>query len=70
MREPGSVDLAVYNLKGELVKRLISESMEAGEHEVHWNGRDGRGASQASGVYFARFVSGKVAMTQRLVLLQ
>jgi flagellar hook assembly protein FlgD len=70
MRTPGSVDLAVYNLRGEMVKRLISGSMEAGEHEVQWNGRDNRDASLASGVYFARFVSGKVAVTQRLVLLQ
>ncbi len=70
LQKPGSVDLAVYNLKGELVKRLVSGSVDAGEHEIQWNGRDRAGASLASGVYFARFVSGKVTMTQRLVLIQ
>jgi len=70
LREAGMVDLAVYNIKGELVKRLVSGQVEAGDHEFIWNGRDRRGASLASGVYFARFVSGKVTMTQRLVLLQ
>ena len=64
------VDLAIYNIKGELVKRLVSGQVEAGDHAIIWNGRDRRDASSASGVYFARLVSGKVTMTQRLVLLQ
>jgi len=70
LREAGMVDLAIYNIKGELVKRLVSGQVGAGEHEAIWNGRDRRGASLASGVYFARFVSAKMTMTQRLVLLQ
>ena len=70
LREPGRVDLAVYNIRGELVNRLISDQVEAGDHEIIWNGKDRRGASLASGVYFARCVSGRVTMTQRLVLLQ
>jgi hypothetical protein len=70
LRADRDVDLAVFNLKGELVKRLVSERMVAGEHSVVWDGRDHRGSSLASGVYFARFVAGDTAMTQRLVLVQ
>jgi hypothetical protein len=70
LRESGHVDLAVFNVRGELIKRLVSEQKERGEYAVVWDGRDRDGAALASGVYFARFVAGDVAMTQRLVLLQ
>jgi len=70
LREAGHVELAVFNLKGALVNRLVDERMSAGEHSAVWNGKDNNGASLASGVYFARFVAGGVVMTQRLVLIQ
>lgn len=70
LREDSQVELAIYNVKGELIKQLLSQRMAAGEHAVEWNGRDHSGASLASGVYFARFVTGRVVMSQRLVLVQ
>ncbi len=70
LREASQVDLAVFNVRGEMVKRLVSELREAGEYTVVWDGRDRGGAALASGVYFARFVAGEIAMTQRLVLIQ
>lgn len=70
IREAGNVDLAVFNIRGELIKRLVSEQKERGEYTAVWDGRDGAGSAVASGVYFARYVAGGVAMTQRLVLLQ
>lgn len=70
LRESTQVNLAVYNLKGELVKQLLAENMASGLHSVVWNGRDHGNASVASGVYFARFSAGDVVMTQRLVLVQ
>lgn len=70
VREASAVDLCVFNVRGELVKRLVTERKEPGEYAVVWDGRDRSGAAMASGVYFARFVAGNVVMSQRLVLLQ
>jgi hypothetical protein len=70
LKEDGRVELAIFNIKGELVRRLLSRRMTAGEHSVVWDGRDHRGASMASGVYLARFAAGEVVMSQRLVLVQ
>jgi len=70
VRDASQVDLAVFNVRGELVKRLVSERKGPGEYTVVWDGSDRSGAAMSSGVYFARFVAGEVAMTQRLVLLQ
>lgn len=70
LREAASVDLAVFNLKGELIRRLISAGMDAGEHEVTWDGRDRGGMALASGVYLVRLIAGDVTMTQRVLLIQ
>ncbi len=64
------VNLAVYSIRGELVRVLLSEHRGAGAHSVDWDGKDERGAGVASGVYVARFVAGSVNMTQRLVLVR
>ena len=70
LKDAGHVDLAVFNVRGQLIKKLVSETQDRGEYSVVWDGGDKRGAQMASGVYFARFVSGSVSMTRRLVLVQ
>lgn len=50
---PSHASVAVYDLRGRLVRRLVSEDLAAGVHPVAWDGRDGLGASVPSGVYFA-----------------
>jgi hypothetical protein len=65
-----SIDLAIYSIRGELVRHLLSERRGAGLHSVDWDGNDERGAGVASGVYVARFMAGPVNMTQRLVLVR
>jgi hypothetical protein len=70
LAQGGRVDLAIYNLRGELVKRLIGSVLGAGPHEVTWAGRDNNGRGVASGVYFARMEAGKIVVAQRLVLVQ
>lgn len=70
LHESSQVDLAIYNVRGERVQDLVSAPYEPGEYSVVWDGRNRNGARLASGVYFARFVAGSIAMTQRLVLIQ
>jgi hypothetical protein len=65
-----AVDLAIYSVRGELVKQLVSEHREQGLHTVVWDGTDRGGHGVSSGVYLARFVAGSVSMTQRLVLMR
>lgn len=66
----GSVLLAVYNLRGELVARLVDEAYAAGAHAVEWTGVDARGRACPSGIYFAQMKVEGVVMTQRLALLR
>jgi flagellar hook assembly protein FlgD len=48
------VILDVYNITGQLVRRLVSGRKAAGYHKVRWDGKDNRGQSVPSGVYLYR----------------
>jgi hypothetical protein len=65
-----AVNLAIYSVRGEIVKQLVNERREQGLHAIVWDGTDRGGRGVPSGVYLARFVAGSVGMTQRLVLLR
>ena len=70
LRDAGEVNLAIYNLRGELVKQLVHEQKSPGAYSAVWDGRGRDGAAVASGMYLARFVAADVVMTQRLMLVQ
>ncbi|MBM2809240.1 MAG: hypothetical protein HW422_2326 [Cutibacterium acnes] len=63
--EQTHVDLAVYNLNGQLVTRLVNEARLPGVHEVWW---DARGL--ASGTYFIRLSTAAFTRTQKVMLLK
>jgi flagellar hook assembly protein FlgD len=69
---PGTDDLkvAVYNLRGRLVRVLSSGPVEAAPGRLEWNGRDETGRPVASGVYFVRATSGAAEVSRKLVLLR
>jgi len=52
--EAGEVEIAIYNIQGQLVKNLVAVSFEQGHHKVRWNGEDNLGREAASGVYFVK----------------
>ena len=69
MREKQEVELAVYNLAGQKLVRLVEGSRSAGFHTVRWNGRDERGRELASGVYVYRLLAGKELVETRKMAL-
>ncbi len=50
--ETGHVSLAVYNLRGRLIKTLVSGNLEGGVHSVIWDGKNSRFEDVATGIYF------------------
>ena len=59
------VTIAVYDVTGRLVDRLVSQVEQAGEHTVEWN------ASRApSGIYFCRLEAAGVVDTRKLVVMK
>ncbi len=52
--ERSPVTIAVYDIRGRLVRNLVDDVRSAGKHRVAWDGRDEHGSSVASGIYFLR----------------
>jgi hypothetical protein len=66
----GPTQLRIYDVRGQLVRRLVEQDFEAGVHTVSWNGTDDRGAHVASGVYHLRLVHAQGTLTRKLTLVE
>ena len=64
------VELCIYNILGQKVKTLVSESQSAGEHTVEWDGTNGRGQHVSSGVYFYRLQTPEFTQAKKMVVVR
>ncbi|MCB1164383.1 T9SS type A sorting domain-containing protein [bacterium] len=67
---PGEVQLHIYDVRGRLLRSLVDGPLDAGQHAVTWQGRDGAGERVASGVYFCRLVTEDQTFTRKMTLLK
>jgi hypothetical protein len=58
-----SVRLSVFNALGQLIATLVNGEVEAGSHEVHFDG-----SRLASGMYFYRLQAGSYVVTKKSAL--
>jgi len=70
IRAPQRVDLVVYDVSGQEVRRLGGGLFPAGRHTLAWDGRSSRGIPLPSGVYFLRVSSEHAAQVGKAVLLR
>ncbi|MCL2063574.1 MAG: chitobiase/beta-hexosaminidase C-terminal domain-containing protein [Candidatus Cloacimonetes bacterium] len=64
------LNISIFNIRGQRVNTLINEVMEAGTHNVHWNGIDENGNEMASGIYFYRMLTPEQIFVRRAILLK
>ena len=63
--------LAVYNVLGQEVARLVNAVQQAGRYTVTWDGRNAQGQAASSGVYLYRLASSTgYIQSRRMVLLK
>ncbi len=68
--QEGKVSLKIYNVKGQLVKKLIDGSQPEGYYEVVWNGKDNTGRSVASGIYYYQINACGKTINKKMLLLK
>lgn len=66
----GRVDLTVFNALGQQVVRLVDDDLDAGSHQVIWDGNSEGGTQVASGVYFYRLRDAVHSESRKMVLLK
>tara|TARA_B110000438_G_scaffold262296_1_gene273506 strand:- start:3 stop:1436 length:1434 start_codon:yes stop_codon:yes gene_type:complete len=66
----GDVNIVIYNLMGQQVKNLVSESLHYGYHVITWNGLDDFGRTVPSGVYFSELRAKGFRDSKKMLLLK
>ncbi|MFQ5604352.1 MAG: right-handed parallel beta-helix repeat-containing protein [bacterium] len=66
--EAGEVTLAIYNLRGQLIRTLASSVFTAGVHNLAWDGKDASGLRVASGIYVFRIQANDFVAHKKLLL--
>nr|MDA3813021.1 carboxypeptidase regulatory-like domain-containing protein [Candidatus Cloacimonadota bacterium] len=69
-KKAGHVSINIYNMKGQLVKTLVNEQLEAAYHDVVWNGKDNSNKSISSGIYFYKMRSSNYTATKKMILMK
>ncbi len=64
------ITLAIYNLRGQLVRTLVSGEALPGRQQVVWDGTDNKGRHMASGIYIYKLNAGELRATKKMILLQ
>ncbi|MBD3220929.1 T9SS type A sorting domain-containing protein [bacterium] len=68
--EPTRVRLRILDLRGRVVRELVTGAAPAGTHAVTWDGRDAAGRGMSSGVYLARLTTTRTTTVARLTLVR
>lgn len=68
--KPGFLQLAIYNLQGQLVRTLWHDFAQAGVHKLAWDGLNDFGQSAPSGAYVYKLEAGANVFTRTLTLLK
>jgi len=66
--ESAPVALDIFDARGRRVRAWTAETVDAGEREYQWDGRDAAGRQAPAGLYFIRVRSGAQQTVRPLVL--
>ena len=75
LAEPADVTLTIYDMNGQLVRRLMVGHQAAGMYRsrssaAYWDGRNQLGEAVASGLYFYTLTAGDFSATRRMLILK
>jgi predicted outer membrane repeat protein len=68
--EAEHVNLSVYNLKGQLVKKISDQILPAGDNRFIWDGRNENKRKVSSGVYLLRMQSSNEIVSKKVMLVK
>lgn len=68
LKDPGKVEIAIYNVKGHRVHSFSRYHDAAGRYSIIWDGWDDSGNALASGLYLYKMRSGSYSAIKKVVL--
>jgi hypothetical protein len=68
LAEAGPVELAIYDVRGRLVRVMDSSSRSVGRYQATWDGLDDSGRAVPTGTYFCRLSTTQGSQTKKMML--
>jgi len=62
------IHLSIYNIAGQLIKNLLSDSFKAGDYSIDWDGTNIHGDRVSSGIYLCSLITSKFEITNKMIL--
>lgn len=66
----GPVEVEIFNVKGQRVKTLVSETKAPGHYQVVWNGNNDQNKSVASGMYFCKLKTQDKQIIRKMMMIK
>ncbi len=66
----GHVMLEVFNIVGQKVATVVDQTQNAGTWTARWNGKDDRGITVGTGLYFYRLSTNSFVSTKKMMLIK
>ncbi len=70
LTERTNVQITIFNVLGNEIRRLSNQLFPAGEHQLYWNGCSDQGEPQSAGIYFVRLRAADMQHTQKITLMK
>ncbi len=70
LKNSGHVNIAIFNIKGQLMKEMKNEYNQAGIYSLTWNGTDSTNNASPSGIYLIRMIFDNKIMTRKIMLVK
>jgi len=70
LSENTTISLRIYNSLGHPVRELVHGALQAGKHDIYWNGLNEDGEVIGSGVYLARLESNDSSKTIQMLMIK
>ena len=68
--EAGHVTIDIFDLRGQKIRSLINQNINAGYHSVVWDGNDESANPISSGVYLYRILTDEFVNTRKMILMR
>jgi hypothetical protein len=65
-----SVNLSIYDIRGQRVKTLIDTELGPGGYQINWDGRNDLDQPVASGIYFYTLKTGGERFTRKMTVMK
>jgi len=70
VKAPGLVDLTIFNILGQEVRKLVGETQQAGIYTTMWDGRNDSGELVSGGLYLYQLKVNDFVETKKMLLMK